>query len=286
MKTSIIAAALLALSSAAIAHSGDIIERDTLKRTLKFGDASTAHRLLVDNVNGSITVVGYEGTEVRLVAYKKIRAESDDRLAEAKRDVTLDIKEESGRVLLYVDAPWRKSDGSVNYRGWEYYGYDVEYDFEIRVPMNTGTSLKTVNSGDIEVRNVTGDFSVHNVNGDIDMKEVAGSGNATTVNGSIVVTFGKNPAGECAFKTVNGKVDVEFPEPVSAALRLKTMNGDVYTDFPVKHVPQKASYSEKRGKKIYRSGDSFVVEAGGGGPELTFDTLNGDIYLSLKGDKQ
>jgi DUF4097 and DUF4098 domain-containing protein YvlB len=118
------------------------------------------------------------------------------------------------------------------------------------------------------------------------MKEVAGSGNATTVNGSIVVTFGKNPTGECAFKTVNGKVDVEFPEPVSAALRLKTMNGDVYTDFPVKHVPQKASYSEKRGKKIYRSGDSSVVEAGGGGPELTFDTLNGDIYLSLKGDKQ
>jgi DUF4097 and DUF4098 domain-containing protein YvlB len=154
------------------------------------------------------------------------------------------------------------------------------------VPARLRMTLKTVNDGDIDVGNITGDFDVHNVNGDINMKEVAGSGRVSTVNGDVAVSFRKNPAGECSFKTVNGEVDVEFPEPVSAALRLKTMNGDVYTDFPVKHVAEKASFTEKRGKKVYKSGDSFVVEAGEGGPELTFDTLNGDIYISLKGDKQ
>jgi hypothetical protein len=286
MNISIIATALLMLGPVSGGHSGDVVERDTLKRTLKFGDPSADHRLLVDNINGSINVVGYDGDDIQLVAYRKIRAESNDRLAEAKKEVTLDIKEESDGILIYVDGPWRHDDGSVNYRGWDYYGYEVGYDFELKVPDRMRMTLKTVNDGDIGVEKFTGGFEVRNVNGDIDMKEVAGSGRVSTVNGDVAVSFRKNPTDECSFKTVNGKVDVEFPEPVSAALRLKTMNGDVYTDFPVKHVPEKASFSEKRGKKVYKSGDSFVVEAGEGGPELTFDTLNGDIYISLKGDKQ
>ena len=287
VKTTLINTALLTLCFVSCSLSAGVIERDTVKRSLKFGSASGSHRVLVDNVNGSINVVGYDGSDVELVACRKINAESDDRMEQAKREVTLDIREESDRILIYVDAPWRRNNGSVNYRGWDHYGYDVAYDFELRVPVKTDFILKTVNSGDIDVRNMTGAFEVRNVNGDVEMKEVAGSGKVSTVNGDVTVSFTKNPSEESSFKTVNGVVDVEFPEPVSASLRLKTMNGEVYTDFPVKHVPRKAAVSEKRnGRKIYRSGDSFVVEAGGGGPELSFDTLNGDIYLSLKGEKQ
>lgn len=292
MNPTITALALLALGTlgpgpAADDRRSEIVERDTLTRTLKFADASAARRLLVDNVNGSVDVTGYDGAEVLLVAVRRIRAESNERLEEAKRDVSLDVREEKDRILIYVDAPWRRNDGSVNYRGWDYHGYDVEYDFELKVPSTLAMTLKTVNSGDIAARNITGDFEVRNVNGDIDLREIAGSGRATTVNGDVEVTFRKNPTGETSFRTVNGKVDVEFPEPVSANLRLKTMNGDVYTDFPVKHVAQKTSFTEKKGgKRIYKSGDSFVVEAGGGGPELSFDTLNGDIYLSLKGERR
>jgi opacity protein-like surface antigen len=286
MNLSIIATTLLVLGTASGGRTADVIDTDTVKRTLKFGDPSADHRLLVDNINGSIRVTGYDGSEVQLVAYRKIRAESSGRLEEAKSEVSLDIKEESDRVLIYVDGPWRKNDGSVNYRGWDYYGYEVGYDFELKVPKKLRMLLKTVNDGDIEVEQVAGDFDVENVNGDIGMKDVAGSGKAVTVNGDLTVKFSKNPSEECSFRTVNGSVEVEFPEPVSASLRLKTMNGDVYTDFPVKHVAQKASYKEKHGKRVYKSGDSFVVEAGSGGPELSFDTLNGDIYLSLKGENE
>jgi hypothetical protein len=241
----------------------------------------------VDNVNGSIDVTGYGGATVELVAYRKIRAESESRLAEAREEVVLDIREESDRILIYVEAPWRRSDGNVNYRGWDYHGYDVLFDFELRVPSRTDFTLKTVNHGDIDVEKMTGTFNVRNVNGDIDMREIAGAGDVSTVNGHVVVAFAKNPGEPVSFKTINGKVDVEFPEPLSASLRLKTMNGEVYADFPVKHVPQKVSVREKRnGRKVYGNGDSFTVEAGAGGPELSFNTLNGDIYLSLKGESK
>ena len=287
MNLSIVTAALLlagAPAPAAAPPKGELVQRDTIERTLKFGDPAADHRVIVDNVSGPITVTGYDGTEVKLTAYRKTKAESRERLREAIEEVTLDIEEKSDRILCYVNAPWRRDDGSVNYRGWEYYGYDVDYEFELKVPVKTRVTLRTVNEGDIDVTNVTGDFEVRNVNGDIAMREVSGSGKATTVNGDVEVSFRKNPTDECSFKTVNGKVDVEFPEKVSANIRLKTMNGDVYSDFPVKHIPQQVTSSEKGGRKLYKGGDSFVVEAGGGGPELSFDTLNGDIYLSLKGD--
>jgi opacity protein-like surface antigen len=283
VKTTLVSTALLTLCVVSCSLSADVTDRDTVKRSLRFGSAGGTHRILVDNVNGSIDVVGYDGDVVELVAYRRVHAESESRMQAANEEVTLDIREESDRILVYVDAPWRKQDGSVNYRGWDYHGYEVDYDFELRVPVKTDFILKTVNDGDIDVRNMTGAFEVRNVNGDVDMRGVAGSGRVSTVNGDVVVTFTKNPAEESSFKTVNGKVDVEFPEPLSASIRLKTMNGDVYTDFPVKQVPQQVATIEKRnGRKIYRSGDSFVVEAGSGGPELSFNTLNGDIYLSLK----
>ena len=286
MKLQSLIIALLTLCAASGTLAGDIVERDTLKRTLKFAGAGD-RRILVDNVNGWIDVTGYDGDDVELVAYRRIDAESRSRLEEAKREVTLDIREDGDRIALYVDAPWRRNDGSVNYRGWDYYGYSVEYDFELRVPATTDFTLKTVNSGDIVARKLTGDFEVRNVNGDVELIGIAGSGNVSTVNGDIEVAFTKNPPEASSFRTVNGKVDVEFPGKVSANLRFKTMNGDVYTDFPVKSLPREAAYREKRnGMKVYKSGDAFTVEAGGGGPELSFDTLNGDIYLSLKGDKE
>jgi hypothetical protein len=126
---------------------------------------------------------------------------------------------------------------------------------------------------------------VSNVNGDIDMRSVSGSGRIGTVNGNVEVSFARNPSGRTSFRTLNGEIDVKFPSTPSADLRFKTMNGEVYTDFDVKGVPMPSSVREKRGgRKVYGNGGAFMVQSAGGGPELSFDTLNGDIYLSLKGE--
>ncbi len=75
---------------------------------------------------------------------------------------------------------------------------------------NIEVKLKTVNSGQVHVRDVTGNFSVHNVNGGIEMQNVAGSGTAKTVNGGVKVTFRENPRENSDFATINGNVDLYF----------------------------------------------------------------------------
>ena len=65
-------------------------------------------------------------------------------MAEAKRDVKLDMSQQGNFVRLYVDGPFRSNNG-VNYRGDNYYGYRVVFDYDIQVPVGTELVLKTIN---------------------------------------------------------------------------------------------------------------------------------------------
>jgi hypothetical protein len=258
-------------------------DREDIKRSFKLMEAD--HRqLVVDNINGEINVVGHDGDTVELVAHREIKAESDEKINEAKQDVRLEIKEEKNKIILYVDAPWRSGD-CVNYRGWHYYGYDVLYDFDLKVPRKMSLYLRTVNHGKIIVSNVQGEFEVHNVNAGIEMSDIDGPADVRTVNGPIKVSFTRNPESECSFKTVNGKIEVTLRPGLNADLRLKTFNGKVYSDFDVSALPQKNGPVEERSgtRRIYRRGNSYSVRVAKGGPEFSFDTLNGSIYV-LKQD--
>ena len=255
-------------------------EEEEIRKTLPVTGNAEARRLLVDNINGSISITGYSGSEIEVIAHKTIRAESSDKFQEAKEKVTLEMSSEGDRVIVYVNAPWRDKDGCVNNRGWNYYGYDVDYDFELRVPEKMNIILKTINNGDITVKNIQGHFDVSNINGAVEMNNIAGDGSASTINGNVTITFTQNPGAVSSFKTINGKVDVQFRKNLSADLTMSTMNGEVYTDFDVKDVPRLHPIHKSNGRKnVFKSGDSFTVQTGGGGPELSFATLNGNIYI-------
>lgn len=262
------------------AHCFQKEEREEIRRTLRFQEQKEPRRILIDNTHGSIVVTGYAADSVQLFAMRRTRAESDDKFREAMEDVKLELKEQRNRIEIIVEAPWRNKRGGMNYYGYRYYGYDVEFDFEVKVPKNVEIFLRTVNDGDIEVRNFDGPFEVKNVNGSVEMIDIAGSGRASTVNGSLRAVFRDNPTDDCAFQTVNGKVEVTFQEPLSAELELKTFNGNAYTEFDAIPLPRPPMVAqERKGKKVYRRENWYSVRVGEGGPRLSFDTLNGNIHI-------
>jgi len=239
--------------------------------------------LEIDNVFGSIEVTGGTSNQVQIVVSKSIRAESNDALERARKEVTLDVDQPDGALKLYVNGPFRchcddcRGDccGSHEPRG-----YVVRMDFKVEVPSDIDVKVKTVNEGGVKISNVTGDFVVHNVNGRIDMNSVAGSGTASTVNGPVTVSFRQNPHESSSFRTVNGSVELRFATGLSGDFRVKTMNGGIYTDFPVTALPVRAATEEHHGTKlIVRSDRSTGVRIGSGGPEIQVENLNGDIRI-------
>src|SRR5215471_14276916 len=192
-------------------------EKETIRKTFNMTAAQKV--LEVDNISGSIEVTGGQGGQVQLVVNKTISAESKDRMEAAKKEVTLDITDQPDLLKLYVNGPFRcncGNGGGDGCGGWHGdRGYTVKMDFQLQVPRNIEVRLKTVNSGHVQVQDVTGNFSVHNVNGGIEMQNVAGSGVAKTVNGPVKVTFRENPREKSDFATINGNVELYFARGLS-----------------------------------------------------------------------
>src|ERR1041384_7229171 len=158
-------------------------------------------------------------------------------------------------------------------------------DISIEVPANTSMKLSTINDGDVEVSNVKGDLEVSNTNGSISLTNVGGSAVLDALNGNITVTFATiNPEKSMSFSSLNGSIDVTFPPSLKARLKMKTEQGEIYSDFDIKMEtsPAKMEDGERTGRRgRYRvSLDKMMTgTVNGGGPEIQFKNLNGDIYI-------
>lgn len=265
------------------ASPAPVVRESTIARTLRFG-GSGERTLVVRLFRGSITVAAWEGADVAFEARRRIRASSSAAAADAEREVTLEVADGAPMVGAIVREPHGEVCGtpSDRPRGWAWRpAYEVRFDVTVRVPAQTRLALCTIDGGDIGVQGTSGDFQVSNVNGRITMTAIGGSGDVETVNGAVEVSFAAAPRRASRFKTINGDVAVTFPPSLSAVLRMKTFNGGLFTDFEVEPLAEARPLSgERRGAAtVYRSNGPTRVRVGAGGPEMTFDTFNGDVRI-------
>src|SRR5579883_2449327 len=233
-----------------------------------FTVSGPGRKLIVDNISGYVHVTGGSGGTIEVSVARHTDAESNAALARAKSEVSLEMSQEGGTVTLYEDGPFRHRGDSGNR------GYDVKFDYDIQVPADTVLDLKTINAGDIVVKNTTGDYSIHGLNGGIEMDGIAGAGTVHTLNGPVKVRFARNPVKEASFHSLNGAVEVHFQPGLNADLKFHTLNGGVYTDGD---VTVGGDGMQQVGRRLTHG------RIGSGGPLLSFDTLNGSIKLYTKG---
>lgn len=270
-KLQIATTAILLASATAAA---DVRDSRTIERRLEL--PGTTAGLVVDNVFGSIRVTTHRNHTIEFVAVERIEADSQRDLERARREVSLEVEQHGDEVVLYVDGPFRDCRYRCN---WDP-DYLVQYDLDIRVPAATDIDLKTVNQGEIEVAGVSGSFHISNVNGGVELTGISGSGDASTVNGPLRVVFDENPDADSHFSTVNGELDFVFQPDLAADMRFKTFNGEVWTDFESEPLPQRpARQTSSRGRWVLRTDGWRGVRVDGGGPQLSFETLNGDILI-------
>lgn len=241
-------------------------------------------------ITGGITVKGYAGKEIIVearVREEKLDAEDEKEYFEqegAEEDKDR-VDKSAGMKLIPVVGTGLEVEEEDNVVTISSESWKNAVDLVIQVPSASNLELSSTNDGDIVVENVSGTIEVGNVNGSNTLKNVSGNVVAQTVNGEILVTLSRvTPDKPMSFSTMNGDIDVTFPADVKASVRMKTQQGDIYSDFDVslKPAPQKpAEEATKSGKGKYRiSFDRFLTGAiGGGGPEFTFNTFNGDIYI-------
>jgi hypothetical protein len=263
-------AALAAALGAVLAAAA--FAQETRQVVVPLSDPNGPVTLHADLLNGSISVTGYEGTEVLIETTIDAEEDEGEEHAGLRRipntSVGLTVEERANTVSIESDWSARSTH------------------LIIKVPRRTSVHLATVNDGDLEVTGVTGDHELENVNGAITATDVSGSVVANTTNGDVRVRFRSLTADKpMSFSTWNGDVDLTLPADARAHLLMNSGQGDIYTDFDVALSPQDVKMSREEGQRGFRV--RLEKEVGGsingGGAEFRFKTYNGDIYVRKGG---
>ncbi len=250
-------------------------------------DPARPARIEVGLVMGSISVVAGKPGEVVLTATTRADDENeherefdhdsdddaDDRERERARAgmrripnnaLGLEVEEKGNRVEIGVES-WARP-----------------VDLKIEVPAASSVELSTVNDGDLSVDGIGGEIVLHNTNGEIAVRDVTGPVNASTVNGDVVVQFGRAMASAAmAFSTLNGDVDVTLPASAKVDVLLRSDNGEIYSDFDIvlERRPAQVESDGKKGRYRIAIAQEQAGKIGGGGAEIFLKTFNGDILL-------
>ena len=252
--------------------------------TVPFSEPARPGTVRVGLLNGSIKVVGYEGKDVQLTA--RVRSDGDE--PEHDHDEDSQRAKSAGMRRLRNTSTGLVVEEEDNIMEISVEAMSRTVDVSLKVPRRTSLELNTTNDGDIDVDGVEGEFEINNTNGAVTLTNVSGSVVAHALNEDLVVRFLKiDPKKSMSFSSMNGDVDVTLPAAVKADVRIKTDNGEIYTDFDIQMNQRSPRVEETKentkGKKYHvRVDSSMTGSLNGGGPELRFESFNGNIYIRKK----
>ncbi len=271
---------------------------EKITKELVFDKKSPDNALMIANINGSVTVTGYEGDKIMIEAIKTIKAKTNERLEKGKAEIKLGIIDRADTLILYTEGVCNKfGHGSKNnwgskQNGWGYNWnsnnddcktlYDYTLDYVIKVPRLVNILVSTVNQGDLKVENLAGSIVANNVNGGITLVGISREAYANTINGDVDVTYTKNPQNACRFYTLNGDINAWFQKGLAANMSFESFNGELFTNVAhLESLPVMVEKSEtKKGTKYKVNGNRFKI--GEGGVVLDFETFNGNVYVKEK----
>jgi len=265
--------------AAVLAYAAIVAQTKTGDRlTVPLSDPSRPAFLRAHLISGGITVKGYTGKEV--IVEGKTRAEDEEEADPEKTEKTRGLH----RIPNTSSGLTVEEDDNVVNVQMGMMGGSRTTDLTIQVPTNTSMKLGSINDGDIEVSRVNGDLEISNTNGSITLSEVEGSAVLDALNGNITVAFtGVNADKSMSFSSLNGTIDVTFPAGLKATVRMKTEQGEIYSDFDIKmdNSPARIEKNDRGRRGTYRVTLEKMMTGtiNGGGPEIQFKNLNGDIYI-------
>ncbi|MEQ1586930.1 MAG: hypothetical protein ABL895_13670 [Cyclobacteriaceae bacterium] len=273
---------------------------DKTTKELSFEKKGTDNALIIANINGHVTVTGYDGDKILLEVTRTINAKTSERLEKGKAQIRLGIIDRADTIILYTEGlcsrfgKTSKKNGDWTHRnGWGYNWSerdnddckelcDYSFDYVVKVPRSINLLVSTVNEGDVKIENLSGSIVANNVNGSIALSGISREATANTINGDVDITYIKNPQKPCRFYTLNGNINAWFQKGLAADLSFESFNGELFTN--VDHLESLPVVVEKKetqkGIKYKVNGNRFKI--GDGGVVLDFETFNGNVYLKEK----
>jgi DUF4097 and DUF4098 domain-containing protein YvlB len=241
---SFITLTILSVASFSVAASAQYTE--DFHRTVPL---SATGQVSLSNINGNVTITGWDRNEVQIDAVKK--ADSQQKLSEAVIEV--DASSDSVRIKTKYPEHHNNNPASVTY--------------DLHVPKTVRLDGIDLVNGSLEVSQVSGEISTSLVNGKTTVHDLAGRASLSAVNGTINAYYHSlNGVSEIKLKSVNGAVRLGLPSSPNADVSVSTVNGGITTDFPL----------QVQGKFM---GHHIDGKLGSGGTRIDISSVNGAVHI-------
>jgi hypothetical protein len=150
---------------------------------------------------------------------------------------------------------------------------DARVDFTVRVPAGVKFASRTV-AGDVYATGLRSAVDVATVSGEVRVS-TTGTARASTVSGDVTATFGETDGEEMEFASVSGNVTLRLAGDVNADVSAETLSGNIRSDFDLRME------GEDDGDDGFhvQIGSEATGRIGRGGPELSVNTVSGNIRL-------
>ena len=233
---------------------------ETIDRTF---DVRPGAEVRLSNVNGGITITAWDQPRVRVIAEKKVKADSDQ-VQEALKELRVEFQQRDGGLVITTKYP--EEDGFSSFFDWlKGDDIDAQVRYELQVPRSMNLDISNTNGG-IHVSDVSGRLELDTTNGKIETARCAGSLDASTTNGGISAELTQVTRGaDISASTTNGRIVIAVPSNFAGEIDAATTNGAIKTDLPVttRHV-----------------GDNRLRGTiNGGGTPMKLRTTNGGIQI-------
>ncbi len=258
---------------------------ETIKKELSYATASGDRMLEVQNLNGSISVEGYDGDVVLLEVEKTIFASSTTDLELGKTEIGVKVLQEGNKLIVYPDSPnMHYKDGrftSKNCRHWEESPYSHTLNFKVKMPKSSRLKVGAINNGEVLVKNTEGDYiEANNINGGIKLINITGQTKVHCINGKVDISYADNPTVASTYYSLNGDISITYQRNLSAEIAFKSMNGELFTDFDIAKQFARTTKNKTGERNVkYKYESKPVVQIGQGGLSFDFETLNGDVII-------
>lgn len=274
LRQTIVVIALAAMAGAGTAALGQDSPVDRV--SVPFRDPGRPGTVKVNLMMGGLTVKGYDGKEVVVEA----RPRGSQRGPRTKPD-----KKAEGLKLIEIATTGLTVEEEDNVVTVNTGLMGRTVDVSLQVPQATSLKLGCMNDGAIVVEKVEGEIEANNLNGSVTLTQVSGVVIAHALNGEVQVEMEKvTPDKPMSFSTLNGDINVTLPPDIKARVKLETQTGSIYSDFEIglDRNPKAPVVEDgrKEGGRFKLTFDKGVVGTiNGGGPDIQFKTVNGNIHI-------
>jgi Putative adhesin len=262
MQTRLVLAALIAIASPLEAQTDD-------GTTFRWsGTVAAGHAMRLHNMNGDIRVERGTGSQVEVVAERRVDRGDP-------KTVTFAVRMRSdGDVVvcaLWGDDMRCTDDGSRgNYNSGMWRKNQINVVMRVRIPDGVKTIAQSTN-GNVSVEGLSADVDAYTTNGNVEVSTSGGIVGARSTNGNVTASLGSTDGtAPMRFSTTNGSVTVIAPPSLSADVEMSTTNGSVRSDFPITVQGRMRS-------------NSLRGTLGSGGRTLEAHSTNGNVTLKRGG---